>query len=66
MEHINRYEYSTEQEAIDAVNAVNIYYGIPKSGNATVQSWTNYGYDTENDVYFINYHESLKPILNEI
>jgi hypothetical protein len=64
MAHTNRYEYATEQEAVDAVNSVNAYYGIPKSGDATAKSWTTYFYDNEKEVYYINYHESLKPVLN--
>ena len=57
------YTFNTEQEAKDAVNTLNIYYGIPVSSDAVTQTWCNY-YERSGK-WLINYDESMMPILGE-
>jgi hypothetical protein len=57
------YTFNTEQEAQDAVNTLNIYYGIPVSPDAVTQTWCDY-YEKE-DKWFINYDESMIPVLGQ-
>lgn len=57
------YIFNTEQEAKDAVNTINIYYGIPVSADAVTQTWCDY-YE-KSGKWIINYDESLFPILGE-
>lgn len=58
------YIYKTEQEAINAVNSVNKYYGIPISEDSVTQTFTDFNH-IENIGYFIVYIEELKEILGE-
>ncbi len=39
---INGYKYNTEQEAIDAREACDTYYGIPVSPDDVTQNWVEY------------------------
>jgi hypothetical protein len=59
------YKYNTEQEAIDAREACDSYYGIPVSPDDITQNWCEYQ-TAELDTpvfWYIVYDESLKPIL---
>jgi hypothetical protein len=57
------YQFNTEQEAKDAVNALNVYYGIPVTPDAVTQTWCNYGY---NGVYwYIVWDDSMNIVLGE-
>jgi hypothetical protein len=60
------YKYTTEQEAINAIDLINQSKGYPKEG-ATTTSWTDYNVAELNSptFYYIKEHESLIPILGE-
>jgi hypothetical protein len=57
------YRYNTEQEAKDAVRAINIFHGIPVSADATTQTWCDYGYN--NEYWYIVWDNTLNLILGE-
>jgi hypothetical protein len=62
---INGYKYNTEQEAIDAREACDTYYGIPVSPDDVTQNWVEYqtaSLDTP-IFYYIRFDESLKVVL---
>jgi hypothetical protein len=62
---VNGYKYTTEQEAIDAREACDSYYGIPVSPNDITQNWVEYQ-TAELDTpifYYIRFDESLKVVL---
>ena len=64
---INGYKYTTEQEAIDAREACDAYYGIPVSPDDVTQNWVDYQFAELNNpqFWYIVYNESLLPILGE-
>ncbi len=60
------YKFDTEEEAKNAVLACNIYYGIPKENDSVTTNWCEYLpfiIDEEIQFYYINFDETLKPIL---
>jgi hypothetical protein len=62
---VNGYKYNTEQEAIDAREACDTYYGIPVSPDDVTQNWVEYqtaSLDTP-IFYYITFDESLKVVL---
>ena len=61
------YKYTNEQEAIDAREQVDTYYGIPVSAEDVTQNWVNYNTATlDNPIfYYITFDESLKVVLGE-
>jgi hypothetical protein len=62
---INGYKYTTEQQAIDAREACDTYYGIPVSPDDVTQNWVEYetaSLDTP-IFYYITFDESLKVVL---
>jgi hypothetical protein len=65
MQSINGYQYNTEQEAINARESVDTYYGIPKSPDDVTQNWVDYKFAELNtpQFWYIVFDESLKPIL---
>jgi hypothetical protein len=67
MQSINGYQYSTEQEAINAREACDAYYGIPVAPDDVTQHWVDYNFAELNDpqFYYITFDESLLPILGE-
>ena len=64
---INGYKYTTEQEAIDAREACDAYYGIPVTPDDVTQNWVEYLFAELNtpQFWYIVYNESLLPILGE-
>jgi hypothetical protein len=62
---INGYQYNTEQEAINAREACDTYYGIPVSPDDVTQNWVDYQFAELNDpqFWYIVFDESLTPIL---
>jgi hypothetical protein len=62
---VNGYKYTTEQEAIDAREACDTYYGIPVSPDDVTQNWVEYQTaDLDNPIfYYITFDESLKVVL---
>jgi len=61
----NGYQYNTEQEAINAREACDAYYGIPVAPNDVTQNWVDYQFASLNDpqFWYIIFDESLLPIL---
>ena len=67
MQYINGYKYDTEQEAIDAREACDAYYGIPVAPDDVTQNWVDYQFAEYNvpQFWYIMYDDSLLPILGE-
>ena len=65
MAFINGYQYQTEQEAINAREACNAYYGIPVNPNNVTQNWVDYQFAELNtpQFWYIVFDESLTPVL---
>jgi hypothetical protein len=57
------YTYTTEQEAIDARQLCNNYYGFPKEGVA--ENWVGYRYSEFDDIYYILALEGVQEVLGE-
>jgi len=65
MPSIKGYQYNTEQEAINAREACDAYYGIPVAPDDVTQNWVDYQFaelDTP-QFWYIVFDESLTPIL---
>ncbi len=67
MQYINGYQYTVEQDAINAREACDVYYGIPTSPDSTTQNWVEYQFAELNEpqFWYITYDESLLPILGQ-
>lgn len=65
MASINGYQYTTEQEAINAREACDAYYGIPVSPDDVTQNWCDYQFAELNtpQFWYIVFDESLTPVL---
>lgn len=61
------YKYNTEQEAINARESCDAYYGIPVSPDDITQNWVEYQIAELNipKFYYIIYDESLRVVLGE-
>jgi hypothetical protein len=59
------YKYTTEQEAINAREACDTYYGIPVAPDDVTQNWVEYeAADLDTPIfYYITFDESLKVVL---
>jgi len=59
------YKYTTEQEAINARELCDTYYGIPVSPDDVTQNWVDYQFAELNtpQFWYIVFDESLTPIL---
>jgi hypothetical protein len=62
---VNGYKYTTEQDAIDAREACDTYYGIPVSPDDVTQNWVEYQTaDLDTPIfYYIKFDESLTVVL---
>jgi hypothetical protein len=61
------YKYTNEQDAINAREQIDSYYGIPVSPDDVTQNWVNYQtaeYDTP-IFWYIIFDDSLKAVLGE-
>jgi hypothetical protein len=67
MQYINGYQYDIEQDAIDAREACDAYYGIPVAPDDVTQNWVDYQFAELNNpqFWYIQYDNSLLPILGE-
>lgn len=65
MASINGYQYTTEQEAINARESVDLFYRIPVTPDDVTQNWVNYQFAELNtpQFWYIVYDASLLPIL---
>lgn len=64
---VTGYKYNTEQEAIDAREACDAYYGIPVSPDDVTQNWVDYQVaELDNPIFwYINFDESIEIILGQ-
>jgi len=67
MQSINGYQYFSEQEAINARELCDTYYGIPVSPDDVTQNWVDYQFANLNDpeFYYIVFDDSLLPVLGQ-
>ena len=65
MASINGYQYITEQEAINARELCDAYYGIPVAPDDVTHNWVDYQFAELNtpQFWYIVFDESLTPIL---
>lgn len=65
MASINGYQYNTEQEAINAREACDAYYGIPVAPDDVTQNWVDYQFAELNtrQFWYIVFDESLLVVL---
>jgi len=67
MPSINGYKFTTEQDAINARESVDTYYGIPVSPDDVTQNWVNYQVaelDTP-QFWYITFNDSLEVVLGK-
>jgi hypothetical protein len=64
---VTGYKYTNEQDAINAREQVDTYYGIPVSPDDVTQNWVDYNTATlDNPIfYYIIFDESLRVVLGE-
>ena len=64
---VTGYKYSTEQDAINAREMCDAYYGIPVSPDDITQNWCDYQTaELDNPIfYYIRFDESLEVVLGE-
>ena len=67
MASIKGYKYVSEQEAINAREACDAYYGIPVAPDDVTQNWVDYQFAELNKppFWYIVFDESLTPILGK-
>ena len=65
MPSIKGYQYFSEQEAINARELCDTYYGIPVSPDDVTQNWVDYRFAELNtpQFWYIVYDASLLPVL---
>lgn len=64
---VTGYKYTNEQDAIDAREQCDAYYGIPVSPDDVTQNWVEYQTATlDNPIfYYIIFDESLRVVLGQ-
>jgi hypothetical protein len=64
---ITGYKYTNEQDATDARELCDDYYGIPVSPDDVTQNWTEYQTaNLDNPIFwYITFDESLRVVLGE-
>ena len=64
---VTGYKYTNEQDAINAREQIDTYYGIPVSPDDVTQNWVDYQTaNLDNPIfYYIRFDESLKVVLGE-
>jgi hypothetical protein len=64
---ITGYKYTNEQEAIDARETCDAYYGIPVNPDDVTQNWCDYQIsELDNPIFwFIIFDESLRVVLGD-
>lgn len=67
MQFIKGYKFLNEQDAIDAREQCDAYYGIPVSPDDVTLNWVEYQFAELNNpiFWYIIYDESLIPILGQ-
>ena len=61
------YKYTNEQDAIDAREQCDAYYGIPVTPEDITQNWVDYNTaNLDNPIfYYIRFDDSLRIVLGE-
>jgi hypothetical protein len=64
---VTGYKYTNEQDAIDAREQCDAYYGIPVSPEDVTQNWVDYNTATlDNPIFwYITFDDSLEVVLGE-
>ena len=64
---VTGYKYTNEQDAIDAREQCDVYYGIPVAPEDITQNWVDYNTATlDNPIfYYITFDDSLRIVLGE-
>jgi hypothetical protein len=64
---VTGYKYTNEQDAIDAREQCDAYYGIPVAPEDITQNWVDYNTATlDNPIfYYITFDDSLRIVLGE-
>jgi hypothetical protein len=64
---VTGYKYTNEQDAIDARELVDTYYGIPVSPDDVTQNWVDYQTaNLDNPIFwYITFDESIEQILGQ-
>jgi hypothetical protein len=64
---LNGYKYDIEQNAIDAREACDAYYGIPVSPDDVTQNWVDHQFAEYNEpqFWYIQYDDTLLPVLGQ-
>jgi len=64
---VTGYKFTTEQDAINAREACDAYYGIPVTPDDVTQNWVDYRFAELNEpqFWYIVFDESLIPILGQ-
>ncbi len=64
---VTGYKYTNEQEAINARELVDSYYGIPVSPEDVTQNWVDYQTaELDNPIFwYITFDESLEVVLGK-
>ena len=64
---VTGYKYTNEQDAIDAREQCDVYYGIPVAPEDITQNWVDYNTaNLDNPIfYYIRFDESLTVVLGE-
>jgi hypothetical protein len=67
MGFIKGYKFTTEQEAINAREACDTYYGIPVAPDDVTQNWVEYSFAELNtpQFWYIIFDETLLPVLGQ-
>jgi hypothetical protein len=64
---VTGYKYTNEQDAINARELVDTYYGIPVSPDSVTKNWIDYQTAELNNpvFYYIVFDESLRVVLGQ-
>lgn len=64
---VTGYKYTNEQDAINAREQVDIYYGIPVAPDDVTKNWVDYNTaELDNPIFwYIIFDESLRIVLGE-
>jgi hypothetical protein len=64
---VTGYKYANEQDAINARELVDTYYGIPVSPDSVTKNWIDYQTAELNNpvFYYIVFDESLRVVLGQ-
>ena len=64
---VTGYKYTNEQDAIDAREQCDVYYGIPVTPDDVTQNWVDYQTATLDMpiFYYITFDESLTVVLGQ-